>query len=82
MSEQEIISHLASSVQKAKALNMQRVTLSPMEARLYLTVQSTEGTQIMGIMFVKEVGSWKIERETAMPDNETGEQWVKLFLEQ
>jgi len=82
ISEREIISHLAPSAQRAKALNMQRATLSPMEARLHLIAQSTEGTQIMGVMFVKEAGNWKIESEIAMPDNETGKQWVKLFLEQ
>ena len=81
-SEQEIVAHLAAPVQGTRQLDMQRAMISPTEARLHLVAQSTEGARIMGILFVKEAGEWKIEHETALPDNETGAQWIEFFLAQ
>lgn len=82
MSEQEIVERLAASTQRAKGFSMQQAMLSSEEARLHLVAQSTQGTQIIGVLFVKEAEKWKIESESAMPNDETGKQWVKLFLNQ
>ena len=80
MSEQAIVDHLALSAQRYKTLTIQKSTISPMEARLHLIAQAPEGTQIIGVSFVSEENTWKIEHETMLADDETGKQWVKLFL--
>ncbi len=82
MSEQEIVERLVASLQGTREFSLQQAMLSPEEARLHLVAQSMQGARIIGVLFIKEAGSWKIERETVMPDNKTGKQWVKLFLNQ
>jgi len=82
MNEQAIISQLATSTQKTGTLSAQRAVLSPMEAKLHLTTQSTKDAQVIGITFTNEAKSWKIERITVIADDDTGKQWVKLFLDQ
>ncbi len=81
-SGQEVVTRLAASAQGVKQFSMQRAVFSPMEARLHLVAQSTVGAQIIGILFVKEAGEWKIESETAMPGDEAGERWIALFMAQ
>ncbi len=79
-SEREMVERLAVSASGVGRLAVQGMVHSPMEARLHLVSRSAEGGRIVGVLWVREAGEWRIERETTVPEDAAGARWIALFL--
>lgn len=61
-------------------LNLQDAVITDKSAKLHLSAASVKDNYLIGVIFIRREGQWKIADEKVMPDNADGKEWIKHFL--
>jgi len=61
-------------------LNLHDAAITDKSAKLHLSATSVKDDYLIGVIFIRHKGQWKIADEKVMPDNADGKEWIKRFM--